>query len=106
MIETGLYSVDVWVDFETVDESGHVLAASTDIQDLELFKPGKVVVAFDDDRISLAVVVGRVRQGSETQFRLALAPGDIDEYVEAVVRAVSDPWDELVYGITPLVAAG
>jgi len=48
------------------------------------------VVGFDDDHVALAVVVGRVRQGSETRYQLALAPGDIDEYVEAVVRAVSD----------------
>lgn len=94
MIETGLYNVDVWVDLETVDKSGHVLVDPTDIQDPDLFKPGKVVVAFDDDHISLAVVVGRVRAGNETRFQLALAPGAIDEYVEAVVRAVSDPCED------------
>lgn len=91
MIEAGLHSVDAWVDFETVDKCGHVLADPTDIHDPELFKPGKVVVAFDDDHVSLALVVGRVRQGSATRFQLALVPGEIDEYVEAVVRAVGDP---------------
>ena len=93
MIDTGLYSVDVWADFEAVDKSGHVLVDPTDIHDLELFKPGKVVMAFDDDHTSVAVVVGRVRQGSETRIQLAVAPGDIEEYVEAGMRAVSDPCD-------------
>lgn len=41
--------------------------------------PGKVVVAFDDDHVALALVVGKVRRGSETCFRLALVPGDIKE---------------------------
>lgn len=95
MIETGLYSVDVWVDFENVDESGCLLASSADVHDESLLAPGKVVVAFDDDHVALACVVGKTRRGSETLFRLDLAPGDIDEYVQAVVRAVSDPCDDV-----------
>jgi hypothetical protein len=53
-----------------------------------------VVVAFDDDHVALACVVGHAKRGSQTFARLALAPGDIDEYVTAVVRAVSDPCEE------------
>lgn len=37
-------------------------------------------MAFDDDHIALAVVVGKVRHGIETRFQLTLAPVDIDEY--------------------------
>lgn len=94
MIETGLYSVDIWVDFENVDESGCLLASAADAQDESLLAPGRVVVAFDDDQVALACVVGKTRRGSETLFRLEIAPGDIDEYVQAVVRAVSDPCDD------------
>ncbi len=94
MIDTGLYSVDVWVDFETVDKSGHVLADPTDIHDLELFKPGKVVVAFDDDHVSLALVVGRVRRGSATRFQLTLVPGDTTN--------TSKPW--CAQSATPVAA--
>lgn len=94
MIETGLYNVDVWVDFENVDDSGCLLATAADVRDESLLASGKVVVAFDDDHVALACVVGKTRQGSETLFRLDLAPGDIDEYVPAVVRAISDPCDE------------
>lgn len=94
MIETGLYSVDVWVDRDTVDKTGHVLADPADFHDESLLAPGKVVPAFDDDHIALAVVVGRLEQGSKTRFQLKLAPGDIDEYVVAIARAVSDPCDE------------
>lgn len=94
MIETGLYNADVWVDFQTVDKTGHLLANPADIQDESLLAPDKVVVAFDDDHIALAVVVGRVRQGSETCYQLKLAPGDVDEYVVAIARAESDPCDD------------
>ena len=52
--------------FETADKVGCVLVGPVDVPDLELLKPDKVVVAFDEDHIALAVVVGRVRQGSET----------------------------------------
>lgn len=98
MIATGLYSVDIWVDFDTVDKTGHLLANPIDIHDESLLAPGKVVVAFDDDHVALAVVVGRVRQGHETRVQLALPPGDIDEYVVAIARAVSDPCDEWSLG--------
>ena len=94
MIETGLYSVDVWVGFENVDESGCLLASAADVHDESLLAPGKVVVAFDDDHVALACVLGKTQRGSGALFRLALAPGDIGEYVQAVVRAVSDPCDE------------
>ena len=75
MIETGLYSVDVWVDFENVDESGCVLASAADVHDESLLAPGKVVVAFDDDHVALALVVGRVRQGSATRVPTRSGPG-------------------------------
>jgi hypothetical protein len=94
MIEAGLYSVDVWVDFENKDESGYLLADPTDAPDPALLAPGRVVAAFDDDHVALACVVGHAKRGSQTFARLALAPGDIDEYVTAVVRAVSDPCEE------------
>jgi len=84
-------------DFEHVDESGNLLARAADGHDESLLEPGKVVVAFDDDHIALALVVGKAQRGSETFFRLALAPGDIDAYVE-VMRAVSDPCDEWSLG--------
>lgn len=95
MIEAGLYSVDVWADFENVDESGCLLASAADVHDESLLALGKVLVAFDDGHVALAAVVGKVRRGSETRFRLALAPGDIDEYARPLLgrsatRARSD----------------
>lgn len=50
------------------------------------------MVAFDDDHVALAVVVGRVRQGSETRVQLALAPGDIDGPPKFCVSAVQRPF--------------
>ena len=60
--------------FETADKVGCVLVGPVDVPDLELLKPDKVVVAFDEDHIALAVV-GRVRQGSETATSSGLRPG-------------------------------
>jgi hypothetical protein len=71
----GRANVDVWVDFETADKVGCVLVGPVDAPDLELLKPDKVVVAFDEDHIALAVVVGRVRQGTETATSSGLRPG-------------------------------
>jgi len=75
IFETGLCNVDVWVDFETADKVGCVIVGPVDAPDLELLKPDKVVVASDEDHIALAVVVGRVRQGSETATSSGLLPG-------------------------------
>ncbi len=97
MTETGLYRVDVWVDFDTVDTTGHLLANPIDFHDESLLAPGKVVAAFDDDHVAPAAVAGRVRQGNETRVHPALAPGDVD-HVVSIARAVSDSCDEWSLG--------
>lgn len=38
--------------------------------------------------------MGMIQRASETLIRLHLAPGHVDEYVQAIVRAVSDPCDD------------
>ncbi len=49
-----------------------------------------VVVALDDEHVALAVVA----DADEERVRLALARGDIDECVETVAHAVTDPCDD------------
>jgi hypothetical protein len=93
MIVMGPYAVDVWVDLETADEAGHVWADTNDVYSPEVFTPGKVVMASDDDSMTLAVVVGRERQDGQTRVELALVPGTLEEYVEAAVRILRDPCD-------------
>lgn len=74
MSETGLYSVDVWVGFDTVDKTGHFLADLADFHDESLLAPGKVVVAFDDDHVALACVVGRPGGGVRPSFASTWRP--------------------------------
>jgi len=51
------------------------------------------VVVTDDDHVASACVAGKARRESET-LSASTSRGDIDDYVQVVVRAVSDPCDD------------
>jgi len=54
-------------------------------------EPGTILVVTDDEDRAFACVVDVIGKGRDRVVRLKATLGDIDAYVEAALRAISDP---------------
>lgn len=87
------FNVDLWVNFDHDDEFGYLWAQLSDARDPSVVTPERVVVVCDDETLAMARVVDVVELERDALVRLDILPGNIGEYVDAVLRAVADPCD-------------
>lgn len=87
VMSSGVYRVDLEVDFGREDETGYVWAWLDEARDSRQVRPGAMLILRDGEDLAMAQVVDLVDVANGTIVHLDLLPGAVDDYRAAIDRA-------------------